>query len=99
METHGVAVANADYILESCKFLLSIRVYIAKLCTLEYSYSDTLLLLLQKIGYDNAAAVAKKAHKEGSTLKVWSPPWPKLIICSLVFLESFEPLDSWNIET
>jgi fumarate hydratase class II len=22
-----------------------------------------------KIGYDNAAAVAKKAHKEGSTLK------------------------------
>lgn len=24
----------------------------------------------QKIGYDNAAAVAKKAHKEGSTLKV-----------------------------
>lgn len=28
------------------------------------------LPLLQKIGYDNAAAVAKKAHKEGSTLKV-----------------------------
>lgn len=27
-------------------------------------------LLYQKIGYDNAAAVAKKAHKEGSTLKV-----------------------------
>ncbi|KAL0746033.1 hypothetical protein Bca101_101453 [Brassica carinata] len=26
-------------------------------------------LLYQKIGYDNAAAVAKKAHKEGSTLK------------------------------
>lgn len=26
--------------------------------------------LCQKIGYDNAAAVAKKAHKEGSTLKV-----------------------------
>ncbi|KAJ4904399.1 Fumarate hydratase 1 [Raphanus sativus] len=25
--------------------------------------------LYQKIGYDNAAAVAKKAHKEGSTLK------------------------------
>lgn len=25
---------------------------------------------LQKIGYDNAAAVAKKAHKEGTTLKV-----------------------------
>jgi hypothetical protein len=24
----------------------------------------------QKIGYDNAAAVAKKAHKEGTTLKV-----------------------------
>ncbi|PPE00709.1 hypothetical protein GOBAR_DD02264 [Gossypium barbadense] len=26
-------------------------------------------LLHEKIGYDNAAAVAKKAHKEGSTLK------------------------------
>lgn len=26
--------------------------------------------LYQKIGYDNAAAVAKKAHKEGCTLKV-----------------------------
>jgi fumarate hydratase class II len=26
--------------------------------------------LFQKIGYDNAAAVAKLAHKEGSTLKV-----------------------------
>lgn len=25
---------------------------------------------VQKIGYDNAAAVAKKAHKEGTTLKV-----------------------------
>ncbi|MQL97771.1 hypothetical protein Taro_030473 [Colocasia esculenta] len=25
--------------------------------------------LLRKIGYDNAAAVAKKAHKEGTTLK------------------------------
>jgi fumarate hydratase class II len=25
---------------------------------------------MQKIGYDNAAAVAKKAHKEGTTLKV-----------------------------
>jgi len=24
----------------------------------------------QKIGYDKAAAVAKKAHKEGTTLKV-----------------------------
>lgn len=28
---------------------------------------------LQKIGYDNAAAVAKKAHKEGCTLKVMIP--------------------------
>lgn len=28
---------------------------------------------MQKIGYDNAAAVAKKAHKEGSTLKVIIP--------------------------
>lgn len=27
-------------------------------------------VLFQKIGYDNAAAVAKKAHKEGNTLKV-----------------------------
>ncbi|GAV85894.1 LOW QUALITY PROTEIN: Lyase_1 domain-containing protein/FumaraseC_C domain-containing protein, partial [Cephalotus follicularis] len=27
------------------------------------------LYLFQKIGYDNAVAVAKKAHKEGSTLK------------------------------
>ena len=27
-------------------------------------------LLKQKIGYDKAAAVAKKAHKEGTTLKV-----------------------------
>ena len=26
--------------------------------------------LFQKIGYDNAALVAKTAHKEGSTLKV-----------------------------
>lgn len=30
----------------------------------------TSLLQFQKIGYDNAAAVAKLAHKEGSTLKV-----------------------------
>ncbi|WZZ30160.1 hypothetical protein YC2023_013566 [Brassica napus] len=29
-------------------------------------------LLHEKIGYDNAAAVAKKAHKEGSTLKYFS---------------------------
>lgn len=29
-----------------------------------------LLPSFQKIGYDNAAAVAKLAHKEGSTLKV-----------------------------
>lgn len=43
-----------------------------------------LLLLFQKIGYDNAAAVAKKAHKEGSTLKVMLPS----LICvdSNVFL-------------
>jgi hypothetical protein len=27
-------------------------------------------IYVQKIGYDNAAAVAKKAHKEGTTLKV-----------------------------
>lgn len=31
----------------------------------------SLAFCLQKIGYDNAAAVAKKAHKEGCTLKVW----------------------------
>ena len=41
------------------------------------SFLDLMLTVLnssghfQKIGYDNAAAVAKKAHKEGITLKVW----------------------------
>lgn len=29
------------------------------------------LFLVQYIGYDKAAAAAKKAHKEGTTLKVW----------------------------
>ena len=28
-----------------------------------------------KIGYDNAAKVAKKAHKEGTTLKEAARPW------------------------
>jgi fumarate hydratase class II len=36
---------------------------------------------MQKIGYDNAAAVAKKAHKEGTTLKVIVALIPLYFIC------------------
>jgi fumarate hydratase class II len=39
---------------------------------------------MQKIGYDNAAAVAKKAHKEGTTLKVTFA-----LFISVVYLCSF----------
>lgn len=35
-----------------------------------FEFELILVLVFQKIGYDNAAAVAKKAHKEGTTLKV-----------------------------
>ena len=41
---------------------------IASECSDMYMYGRQ--LLKQKIGYDKAAAVAKRAHKEGTTLKV-----------------------------
>jgi len=41
----------------------------------------SLICLFQKIGYDKAAAVAKKAHKEGSTLKVMMMPSYSCFFC------------------
>ncbi|KAL5720167.1 fumarate hydratase [Ranunculus cassubicifolius] len=61
----------ASGLLRSLRLLGDASLSFEKNCVrgIEANHGRISKLLHEKIGYDNAAAVAKKAHKEGTTLK------------------------------
>ena len=65
------AVPDACYIIEPCKFTGFFTFHVSLRCIVFDKFHEIYInIIYQKIGYDKAAAVAKKAHKEGTTLKV-----------------------------
>lgn len=86
------SVADAGYIFKPCKCTADCAPHcslVAALLAWQTSYLQS--FIFQKIGYDKAAAVAKKAHKEGTTLKVND----NLKIPNLVHQDNYEKVLSF----
>lgn len=81
-----LSVTNVGHILEPGKFPPALSRH---LLNFPMRLELNLICLFQKIGYDKAAAVAKTAHKEGTTLKVMMPCYSYFSLILFVWMNLF----------